>query len=219
MSDSVEIKGKVESVVDSQINGKPIVKALIKTSKGSSLICLWKADTVPQNLAVGTEYVVSGIVKNVQGKSCMIQPSIKVVTAETTKPKKKKKKIGLVFKILIAVVVIILTGLAITYLLSVRLPTDNSVAPSGSAVETNIVHQDPVPQNGGVTPSDCETLVIPYDKTTKNDNSMPTGTQKVTIKGVNGTKKVCYTNGRDKFPVVTVEDQPVSEVTSIGIAH
>ena len=219
MSDSVEIKGRVESVADSQINGKPIVKVLIKTSKGSSLICLWKADTVPQNLAVGTEYMVSGIVKNVQGKSCMIQPSIKVVTAETTKPKKKKKKLGLVFKILIAVVVIILAGLGITYLVSAQVPTNNTVAPSASTEKINVVHQDPVPQNGGITPSDCETLVIPYDKTTKNDNSMPTGTQKVTVKGVNGTKKVCYTNGRDKFPVVTVEDQPVSEVTLIGIGH
>lgn len=68
-----------------------------------------------------------------------------------------------------------------------------------------------------------ETKSIPFDKTTKKSDHFAIGTTKITTKGVNGEKEVCYkekyVNGKLVDSVVLSEKvtkKPVTQVTSIG---
>jgi len=214
MADNVEIKGTVESVRNAQVNNQPIVRALFKSSKGSSFICIWRADQAPQNLKEGLAYTVSGTLKTIEGKACMIQPSIKEVFGPTTKAK-KRKKLSLLKK-LIAVAVFIILGLAVAFGVSQALPSNNTVPITGSPLAKPAKVDTPVLQPAGVAPKDCSMQPLPFKKVTKNDSSLPKGVSKVTTQGVDGTEKVCYTNGRDKFPIITIEQKPIDQVTSVG---
>lgn len=74
-----------------------------------------------------------------------------------------------------------------------------------------------------VTKTVTETQSIPFESTTQNDNSLPSGQTKVSVKGVDGVRTITYletyVNGKQTSRVQTNSDvttQPISQVTLVG---
>jgi hypothetical protein len=110
---------------------------------------------------------------------------------------------------------------------SATTPLKNTVtsAPSKKLAENKEPQQnsDKAQLKKAETKQVSESKSVPFESITKDDNSLPKGTTKVTSQGVNGAKiiiyKVTYVGGlettREKVSE-TVTMQPISQVTKIG---
>lgn len=70
------------------------------------------------------------------------------------------------------------------------------------------------PANPVVVPpvvEDCGSIAVAYKKVVVTDDSQPEGV----TPGQDGQNKVCYPNGRDAEPVITVVTVPVDEITIV----
>ena len=221
------IRGTLGALKTRTVKGKILTQATILHDE-KSLLCVWHGrKTLKQDI----EYELTGVMQSRNGKDFLADPKVTkltlvtpVFTAETPAPVVAAQRKKSPFKKILVSSVWGIIGLAIigSFTSSPASNTNNTtgVSPSTTTASTTQDAGSNASNYSGSTtvdtPNDCVTAAIPYAKTTKTDNTITSGTQKVSTIGSDGQQKTCYPHGRAQPSVMSVSIAPVDEVTSIG---
>lgn len=207
--------------------GKPITQAVFHTvDDNTPVVAVWHDQAAPYDLQEGQTYGVEGSYVNHNGKHYFFKPLVELI--EHAVPAEAAKVRNILFrprdwrtasKVAVTVSVLAIVGLAGVVTLglgsgasSESMADTEPVSSRQSVAEADTENVKKENPNG----EDCSTQVVQFSSTTVDNPNLNVGVNKTVTKGVNGTKEVCYPDGRDQKAEETVVTKAVNEVIEKG---